>query len=208
MNIISFKDALKNNDIERIKVMISSGFDIDKLSTEGKSMLLLSTEHNNIEIVKLLLENGAKIDNHKVHLDNIERTPFLYAGANGMKPLLELFVNYNPDYSIVNYYGGSALIPACERGHIDTVIFLLENTGIDVNLINNLGWTALMETVLFGDDSEVYQQIVKKLILHGADISIADKNGITVLEHAIKRGHSEIVDIIKNTTYFLYRKNL
>jgi len=43
--------------------------------------------------------------------------------------------------------GGNALIPACERGHIDTVTVLL-TTKIDVNHVNNLGWTCLLEAVI------------------------------------------------------------
>ena len=43
--------------------------------------------------------------------------------------------------AIRNRYGGNALIPACERGHVETVRLLLDRSKIDVDHINNLGWT-------------------------------------------------------------------
>ncbi|MDQ0202003.1 hypothetical protein J2S10_005214 [Neobacillus ginsengisoli] len=34
------------------------------------------------------------------------------------------------------------MIPASEHGYVDVVKLLLDNTDIDVNHVNNLGWTA------------------------------------------------------------------
>ena len=45
-----------------------------------------------------------------------------------------------------NRYGGTALIPACHHGHLENVKVLLA-TDIDVNHVNRLGWTALLEAV-------------------------------------------------------------
>lgn len=36
--------------------------------------------------------------------------------------------------------------------------YLLENTTINVNLTNTLGWTALIETIILGDGGLVRQQ--------------------------------------------------
>ena len=42
------------------------------------------------------------------------------------------------------------LIAACHYGHLETVQVLLA-TAIDVNHVNRLGWTALLEAVILGD---------------------------------------------------------
>ena len=55
-----------------------------------------------------------------------------------------------PDLTIRNRFGGNALIPACERAHVEAVPLLLK-AGIDVNHVNNLGWTCLLEIVILGD---------------------------------------------------------
>ena len=64
------------------------------------------------------------------------------------------------------------MIPACERGHVDTVRFLL-TTGIDVDHVNNLGWTCLLEAVILGDGGAAHQQIVTLLL--DAPASVADR---------------------------------
>ena len=43
------------------------------------------------------------------------------------------------------------MIPASERGHVEVVRYLLEETDVDVDHVNNLGWTALLEAVILGD---------------------------------------------------------
>ena len=71
-------------------------------------------------------------------------------------------------------------------------------TGIDVNHVNNLGWTALLEAVILGDGSRRYQQIVMILLDGGADPQIADRNGVTALQHAMRRGQDEVARILRN----------
>jgi ankyrin repeat protein len=61
-------------------------------------------------------------------------------------------------------------------------------TGIDVNHVNDLGWTALLEAVILGDGGERHQQIVGILLDAGADRSIADRDGVTAFEHARHKG--------------------
>ena len=69
-------------------------------------------------------------------------------------------------------------------------------TDIDVNHVNNPGWTALMEAVLLGDGSQTYQEIVALLIEGGADVSIADSDGTTAAQHATARGYDEVAQLL------------
>lgn len=61
-----------------------------------------------------------------------------------------------------------------------------------------MGWTALLEAVILGDGSKRYQQIVMILLDAGADASIADRQGVTALQHAERRGHREMARILRN----------
>ena len=74
---------------------------------------------------------------------------------------------------------------------------LLTTTDIDINHVNNLGWTALIEAVILSNGGQTHQQIVQILVDHGADRSIGDKNGVTPLEHARKRGYDAMVRILE-----------
>jgi len=100
-------------------------------------------------------------------------------------------LKHGADLKSTNRYGGTALIPAAERGHVGTVRTLIA-AGIDVDHINNLGWTALLEAIILGNGTRPYQQIVDLLIAAGANVNIADGDGITPLEHAHARGYTHI----------------
>ena len=70
-------------------------------------------------------------------------------------------------------------------------------TGIDVNHVNDLGWTALLEAVILGDGGARHQEIVRILLAAGADPAIADSDGVTPLQHAEQRGYHEIAALLR-----------
>jgi ankyrin repeat protein len=59
--------------------------------------------------------------------------------------------------------------------------------GVDVDHVNNLHWTALLEAIILGDRGERYQRIVALLVEAGADVNLADGEGVTPLQHARAR---------------------
>jgi ankyrin repeat protein len=153
---------------------------------------MAATHTNQIEPVQILLEAGADVDIQDGQLDN----PFLYAGAEGLFEILKLTIAAGADPTLTNRFGGTALIPAAERGHVAVVRELLTTTGVDVNHINNLGWTALLEAIILSDGGENHQQIIRLLIDHGADVHIPDHNGVSPLQHARQRGFQAIEQIL------------
>ena len=105
-------------------------------------------------------------------------------------------LEHGADLASVNRYGGTALIPAAHHGHVETVRELL-STETDINHVNNLGWTALMEAIILGDGSDTYIQIVQLLVNAGADVNIPDNNGVTPLAHAIDREYLDIIELLR-----------
>jgi ankyrin repeat protein len=91
-----------------------------------------------------------------------------------------------------------AVIPAAERGHAAYVKAVLERTDINVNHVNDLGWTALLEAVILGDGGRRHQRVVETLLANGADPSIADVDGVAPLAHAQRRGQDRIASLIES----------
>jgi ankyrin repeat protein len=118
-------------------------------------------------------------------------------GVTGSVAMLEALLPGRPDTSIRNRFGGSAVIPASERGHVEYVRAVLARTDVDVNHVNDLGWTALLEAVILGNGGRAHQEVVEILLDNGADPAIADADGVTALEHARRRGHAEIVALLE-----------
>jgi ankyrin repeat protein len=100
------------------------------------------------------------------------------------------------DLKSTNRYGGTALIPAAHHGHVETVRELLR-TKIDVDHVNRLGWTALLEASILGDGGAAYTEIVRRLVMYGASLQLADAQGVTPLAHAEQRGQRAIVEILR-----------
>jgi ankyrin repeat protein len=128
--------------------------------------------------------------------DHQRDSPFLLAGARGYTEIVRLALARKPDFKLTNRYGGTALIPACHYGHVDTVRVLLD-TPIDIDHVNNLGWTALLEAVILGDGGPAHVEIVRMLIAKGAKLDLADRSGVTPLAHARQRGQKAIVALLE-----------
>jgi hypothetical protein len=109
--------------------------------------------------------------------------------------MLEALLPSNPDVTLRNRYGGVSVIPASERGHIEYVRRVVQ-TDIDVNHLNDLRWTALLEAVILGDGSATYQEIVRILLAAGADPLLADRDGVTAREHAVRMGFDELAALL------------
>ncbi len=185
--------AADQQDTEKVKELIKQNVEVNTQDSEGRTALMIATYNHDPYTAKALIEAGADISIQ----DNMQNNCFLYAGAEGYLDILRLAIEAGADTTIKNRYGGTALIPASERGHVEVVEELLNKTDVDVNHVNRLGWTALMEAVVLSDGGVQHQEIIKILLNHGADQSITDNDGITPLQHAKDKGYLEIVDILE-----------
>ncbi|RNB69616.1 ankyrin repeat domain-containing protein [Brevibacillus panacihumi] len=186
--------AVQNGDQDQIKKLLADGADIDATDDRGRTSAMIAVHTDQLEIFQLLVEKGANINIRDQRLDN----PLLYAGAEGKIDFVKAAIAAGADTTITNRFGGTALIPAADRGHVEVVRELLANSDVDVNHVNNLGWTALLEAVILGDGGKNHQEIVKLLIDHGADVNLADHDGVTPLQHAKKRGYQEMIELLTN----------
>ena len=185
--------AARDGDKDHLLTLLNIGANINALDDEGNTAVMAATQQNQVEIVQVLIAHGADINIRNKRLDNV----LLYAGAEGLLEIVQLAIQAGADTTITNRYGGIAIIPACERGHIEVVKELLTHSDTDVNHINNLHWTALLEAIILSDGGKTHQEIVQLLIDHGADITITDKDGVTPLQHARDRGYREMIEIME-----------
>lgn len=171
--------------------LIEAGADLEARDSQGRTPLLLAVANDHAAVARALLAAGASPD---ARADNRD-TPWLLAGAAGRTEIVAAILPLRPDLTLRNRYGGTALIPACERAHVETVKLLL-TSGIDVNHVNDLGWTCLLEIVMLGDGGPRHREVARLVLAAGADPNLADREGRSPLGHARQRGQSEIAAMI------------
>jgi uncharacterized protein len=184
--------ASRSGDADGAAIAIRGGADLEARDGRRRTPLLLAATFDRTAVARLLVPLGADPD----ALDNRHDSPWLVTGVTGSVAMAKILLAGHPDLTLRNRFGGISIIPAAERGHVDYVR-LMTNTSTNVNHVNDLGWTALLEAVILGDGSRRYVQIVTTLLDAGADPMLADRSGVTALEHAQRRGYSKIAAALR-----------
>ncbi len=183
--------AAAAGDADGVALALRAGADIEARDANRRTALLLAATNDHVAVARLLVALGADPD----AVDDRRDTPWLVTGVTGSVAMGEVLLWGRPDLKLRNRFGGISVIPASERGHVEYVRWVVQQ-GIDVDHVNDLGWTALLEAVVLGNGSARYQEIVRILLAAGADRRIPDRNGVTALEHARRAGHQELVAIL------------
>jgi ankyrin repeat protein len=156
--------------------------------------LIRAAYANDLEEARRLIKAGADV-NAK---DESVQSAYLIATSEvGDDPrLLELTLDNGADVGSLDSYQGTGLIRAADRGYTKIVARLLE-TDIDVDHVNRLGWTALLEAIILGGGDAAHIEVVRQLVEAGADVNLADSQGVTPLAHAEQSGYEEITQILR-----------
>lgn len=192
MRLIS---AAGQDDIRAVKRLLDAGASVDARDETGRTALIAASYENHLDVAKTLIKAGSDVNTK----DATEQSAYLLSTAEvGDDPrLLKLTLDNGADVRSLDSYNGTGLIRAADRGYIKVVKELLK-TDIDVDHINNLGWTALLEAIILGGGDAEHTKIVRLLVEADADVNIADREDITPLEHARRRGYDEMVEILEN----------
>lgn len=180
-------------DTETAMKLIQDGANINVEGDNGETPILAATYQNHVETVKALIGAGANLESK----DEKQSNPFLYASREGYTDIVKLLINAGVNTKEITKSGGTALISASERGHVEVVKELLEHTDIDVNYRNARGGTALVEAIVLGNGSESHKKVIQMLIDHGADVNMANKENVTPLQYAEKRGFKDIATMLR-----------
>ena len=179
-------------DVAGVRSALAAGADLETRDDHRRTPLLLAVAADRVEVAQVLVAAGADPD----ALDDRHDTPWLVTGVTGSVAMLEALLPAHPDLTIRNRFGGLSPIPASERGHVEYLRRVVR-TGVDLDHVNDLGWTALLEAVLLGDGGPRHQEVVRILLAAGVDRTIPDSSGMTALQHAERLGHSEIVALLR-----------
>jgi ankyrin repeat protein len=184
--------AAARGDLTSVQDLLGRGAKVNAQNANGRTALTAAVMGNHVEVARALIAAGA---NPNIQDDN-RNNALLVTGETGNVAMLREVLKANPDLARTNRFGGTALIPAADRGHVEYVREILK-TKINVNHVNNLGWTALLEAVILGDGGSRHTEIVRLLLAAGANPNLADRDGVTPLQHARRRGYSSMIRLLE-----------
>ncbi|MFF9817225.1 ankyrin repeat domain-containing protein [Streptomyces sp. NPDC014006] len=190
---LALLDAAERGDADAVRAALARGARLETRDEAGRTPLLRAALADRVETARVLVAAGADVDAQ----DDRQDSPWLVTGVTGSVAMMRALLPGGPDLTRTNRFGGVSVIPASERGHVDYVRAVLAETDIDVDHVNRLGWTALLEAVVLGDGGRVHQEVVETLLAAGADPALPDGDGVTALAHAERRGFTGIAAVLR-----------
>ncbi len=185
-------EAVVERDPVALKKHISTAKDIDKRDDHGRTALHVAAYTANHEAMRLLVEAGA--DPNALEHDRYDIVT-IAAVANDIESLrLGLKLGASPG-NITSPYDGTALIAAAHLGHLEVVKTLIR-AGAPLDHVNNLKWTALIESIVLGDGEARHTATLKALVDAGAKVNLADGHGRTPLFLARQNGYTNMITIL------------
>ena len=180
-------------DVDEINRLIAAGADLNIRDRFQRTPAHVAAFASQDDALRALAEGGADMN----ALENGIYDVLTIAAVADEPEMVSLAMELGnaPDL-ITSIYDGTALIAAAHLGHHDVVARLVAG-GAPLDHINNLAWTALIEAVVLGEGGPDHIKTVQILVDAGADKSIGDRDGVTPLQHALSRGYTEMVEILK-----------
>lgn len=163
--------AMIDQNIYQAKKLLLYDLNINYRNLYGQTLLILSVNLDLIEIVVLLLDNGADVN----LFDNDGETALTRASFFGKRTIVEILVSHGADVNHRTNYGSSALTLSGFNNDIDLIKILLSK-GNNINDVDEKKTTALMIAAAW-DNFEV----CTFLISNGADLMATDIDGTTAL---------------------------
>lgn len=185
--------AAWHGDLQKLKSLIASGANLDARDSRGRTPLHVATFARQREAIRLLAKAGADLD---LLEDDRYDAVTIAAVADDVATLSVLLSLGAKAGQTTSRYDGTALIAAAHLGH-DEVVRRLIAAGAPLDHVNNLHWTAVIESIVLGDGGPRHQRTLAALVEAGADLKLTDRQGNTPLQLAKARGYTAMAKLLE-----------
>jgi ankyrin repeat protein len=180
-------DAVKSQDPQRIRTLLSQRVDVNTRSDDGSTALLWAAHWNDAVTADLLIRAGA--DGNAAN--DLRITPLSLACTNGSAALVELLLKAgaNPNTPVAT--GETPLMTCAGSGNAAATRMLILR-GADVNAkepVQN-------QTALMWAAAENHPNAMRTLIEAGADLNARTRKGFTALHFVARQGNIETATVL------------
>ena len=185
--------AAARGDAAEISRLAASGADVNAREAYGRTPLHVATFGRHRDAIGALAK--ARADLNAKERDRYDAVTIAAVADDvaTLKLLLQLGASAK---QVTSRYDGTALIAAAHLGH-DEVVKLLIDAGAPLDHVNNLGWTALIESIVLGQGGPRHVATLTALVRAGASVNLADRNGQSPLQLARQRRYQAMVAILE-----------
>jgi ankyrin repeat protein len=185
--------AAARDDADAIARLAQQGDPLDARDGTGRTPLIVAAHLGRHAAMRALVRAGADAN----ALDRDRYDIVTVAAVAGDVPTLSLALSLGGRATnVTSRYDGTALIAAAHLGHAAVVRELIR-AGAPLDHVNNLGWTALIESIVLGDGGPRHVDTLRALVDAGANVNLPDRQGTTPRALAAARGYREMVAILE-----------
>jgi ankyrin repeat protein len=185
--------AAARGGVVEIEKRIAAGENKEAVDARQRTPLHVAVYRKKHDAARALIRLGA--DPNRLEIDRYDIIT-IAAVANDL-PMLKIALEGggNPK-AVTSRYDGTALIAAAHLGHAEIVKMLIAAKA-PLDHVNNLKWTALIESIVLGNGGANHTETLRALVEAGAGVNVPDGSGATPLTLAKSRGYREMVAILE-----------
>lgn len=184
--------AAAKGDVADIEKRVKAGEPIDARDASHRTPLHVAAYAKKYDAMRALMRLGADANALEFQKYDIVTITSVANDVEGLKVSL---AGGGKATNVTSPYDGTALIAAAHLGHAEIVRTLIA-AGAPLDHINNLHWTALIESIVLGDGGKNHLDCLTALVKAGANVNIADRGGQTPLTLAKRRNYTEMVNVL------------
>jgi uncharacterized protein len=185
--------AAWRGDGPKIEKLAAANANLNARDPHGRTPLHVATFARQRGAIRALVKAGADIN----LLENDRYDGVTIASVADDDETLRVLLSLGASAKqVTSRYDGAALIAAAHLGH-DGVVRQLIAAGAPLDHVNNLHWTAVIESIVLGDGGPGHQATLKALLEAGASLKLTDRQGQTPLQLARSRGYKDMVKLLE-----------
>ena len=180
-------EAVVAGDLDRVRVLIASGVDVNTVDSDGTTALHWAAHHDDVESGQQLLAAGAD----PTRANQFGAQPIALASENGSAKFIQLLLDAGANPNAASPEGETILMTATRTGGVAAVRLLLRHEANPNRAEEWRGQTALMWAA-----AENNLDVAHALTSADADIHARSTGGFSPLMFAVRAGHLDMARLL------------